>query len=100
MAKNYIEPNKAPERYQEQAGTGSAIPTTFPVYEGFVHSNKDFSKTGRIKVRIPALQSYQRSLDTKGKEATESMLKEWVNNKSHSKQTQNNYGTIPQIKFN
>ena len=71
MAKNYIEPNKAPERYQEQAGTGSAIPTTFPVYEGFVHSNKDFSKTGRIKVRIPALQSYQRSLDTKGKEATE-----------------------------
>ena len=71
MAKNFTEPTKTPERYSESAGTG-AIPTTFPVYEGFIHSNKDYARTGRVKVRIPALESYQRSEDTKGEEPKES----------------------------
>ena len=71
MAKNFTEPTKTPERYSETAGTG-AIPTTFPVYEGFIHSNKDYARTGRVKVRIPALEAYQRSEDTKGEEPKES----------------------------
>ena len=70
MARDNNNPTRTPRRYQELSGTG-AVPTAFPVYEGFIHSNKDYSRTGRIKVRIPALEDYQRSEDTKGEEPTE-----------------------------
>lgn len=70
MARDNNNPTRTPRRYQEMSGTG-AVPTAFPVYEGFIHSNKDYSRTGRIKVRIPALEDYQRSEDTKGEEPTE-----------------------------
>ena len=56
MAHSTNEVTRSPRRYREQAE--GAVNTTFPVYEGFIVSNKDFSKTGRVQVRVPALQTF------------------------------------------
>ena len=69
MATNYNNPNKVPGRYTEDAN--SPISRAFPVYEGFVVSNKDHAQTGRIKVRIPALHSLQNIQDNKEDDSTE-----------------------------
>lgn len=58
MARENTSSHSVPSRYTE--GAQQRINPAFPVYEGFVIDTADFSTTGRVRVRVPALEASQR----------------------------------------
>jgi len=57
MARDGTSSTRVADRYTE--GAQQRINPAFPVYEGYVIDTEDFSYTGRVRVRIPALESAQ-----------------------------------------